>query len=86
MSQVTQLKEATNNLAKAASDAGKSLAQFEQQFSRQAQAVQQVLSGSSQGKDRQVLEAIQQASRAVQQATTSLQQAGRVASQYAQSI
>lgn len=86
MSQLKQLKEAIGGIAKSATDAGQSLAQFDQQFNRQAQAVQQVIGGSSQGKDRQVVEAIQQASRAVKQATAALQNAGRIAQQYGQSI
>ena len=86
MSQLKQLKESINSLAKGATDAGNSLGQFEQQFNKQAQAVQQVIGGSAQGKDRQVLEAIQQASRAVKEATAALQNAGRIAQQYGQSI
>lgn len=86
MSQLQQLKEAIGGVAKSATDAGQSLAQFDKQFNRQAQTVQQVIGGSSQGKDRQVVDAIQQASRAVKQATAALQNAGRIAQQYGQSI
>ena len=86
MSQLKQLKEAINGMSKSATDAGNNLAQFEQQFNKQAQAVQQVIGGSAQGKDKQVVDAIQQASRAVKQATSALQNAGRIAQQYGQSI
>lgn len=86
MSSLSQLKQTINGLADASKRTASGLAQFDQQFNQQMQGVQQAIGGSAQNKDKEVVTALQQASKAVKAATQALQQASRVASQYGQSL
>jgi gas vesicle protein len=86
VSQLQQLKSTINSIAEGAKKTGSSLASFDKQFSQQAQAVEQAIGGSTQGKDKQVVQAIQQASKAVKQAAEALQNAAKIASSYGQSL
>lgn len=86
MSQLGQLKQSVGGVADTATKTAAQLAHFEKQFDTQRQQVQQLLGGSSQGKDREVQRALQSASKAVKEATAALQSAAKVARQYAQSL
>ena len=86
MSQLNQLKQSVNGVADAAKKTGSALAQYDKQFSQQSQRVQSLIGGAAQGKDREVVAALQTASRAVKEATSALQNAARIAQQYAQSL
>lgn len=86
MSQLNKLKQSVTQVAETAKKTGSSLSQFEKQLNQQSQQVQTTIGGSSQGKDREVMQALQKASKAVKDATGALQNAARVAEKYAQSL
>lgn len=86
MSELARLKQNIDGIAQSAQTASANLAMFEQKFSQQSQAVQQIIGGSAQGKDRDVMSSIEQASRAVRQAGAALERAAKVARQYGSSI
>ncbi len=86
MSTVTQLKQSLSSLSEASKRTANALAQFDQQFNQQSQSVQNIMQGSSQSKDKEVLAALQQASRAVKTAAEDLNRAARVTGQYGQSL
>ncbi len=85
-SQLNQLKQSMRNMADTAMKTGSSVAQYEKQFNKQRQEVQNLIGGSSQGKDREIQQALARASKAVKDATSALQEAAKAAQKYAQSI
>jgi flavin-binding protein dodecin len=86
MSQLSQLKQAVNGCASSATKASSNLASFGKEFGKQTQQVQQLIGGSAQGKDKQVVAAIQRAEKAVKDAAAQLQNAAKIAQQYGQSL
>lgn len=86
MSQLTDLKRLVSEIANDIRKAEANLAAFEQQLARQNQRVVSSIGGSSQQKDKQVMAALQQASKAAKEARASLTNASKTASQYAASL
>lgn len=86
MSQLQQLKQTVNGLADAAKKAGGNLTQLDRTFSQQSSAVQQAIGGSTNGADKRVLQAIQDAQRKVKEASAAMQNAARIASDYGRSL
>ena len=86
MSDLSNLKERINALAEAARKTASGLAQFDHQFAQQTGEVQASIGGSAQRKDQEMVTALQKASQAVRQASEALNEAGRVGTQYGQSL
>lgn len=86
MSQLAQLKQALSGVSQSARKASSNLTGFERTFQRQSAQVGQLIQGSSQRKDAEIMAALQAASKAVKQASQSLEQAAKIASQYGQSL
>lgn len=86
MSQLSQLKQQINQLASAAEKAAQMLGGFDNQFTQQIQAVGATIGGSSQRKDQEVMQALQQASKQVKGSMQALGQASKVAKQYGASL
>lgn len=86
MSQLQQLKQQIVALGASARQTGQSLAQFDQTFSRQAADIESTISGSSQGKDKQMISSIEDAKRKVHDATAALAKVTQVANQYSASL
>ena len=86
MSDLLRLKQTCQQLANSARQTSSALANFDQQFKRYNDQVRQAVSGSSQRKDQEIMNAIAQAQKAVQQANAAVQQAGRIAQQYGASL
>lgn len=85
-SQLQQLKTVINQVAQEANKSAANLAQTQRQFQKHSQQVQKIIGGSTQGKDKQVMQAIASASKAVQQAAQELQRASKTAQSYANSL
>lgn len=86
MSQLGQLKGQIESIARQARSTGGQLAAFKSKFSQAASQVQSTIGGSSQRKDREVVQAIQDAQAKVDSAVEALNQAARVAAAYGQSL
>lgn len=86
MTTLRELKSTIDSMATAANKTGSNLAQFDRSFAQHTQEVQRAMGGSAQRKDKEVLDALQQATRAVRQAVQALQQASKVAKNYGQSL
>ena len=86
MTTLRELKSTIDSMATAAGKTGSNLAQFDRTFAQHTQEVQRAMGGSTQRKDKEVLDALQQASRAVKQAVQALQQAAKIAKNYGQSL
>jgi hypothetical protein len=85
-SQVQQLKQSLTVFSGTTEQAANTLAQQSREYDRAAQQVLSLIGGSATGKDREVANAIQSASRAVAQAGQALSRAGRTARNYGASI
>lgn len=85
-SQVQQLKRSLSAFSRTTDNASQTLMQQSREYDRAAQQVLALIGGSATGKDREVANAIQAASRAVQQAGQALSQASRTARDYGSSI
>jgi hypothetical protein len=85
-SQVQQLKHALAAFGRTTDAAAQTLMQQSREYDRAAQQVLALIGGSATGKDREVANAIQSASRAVAQAGQALSQASRTAQNYGSSI
>lgn len=86
MSQLSQLKGEIESIAQQAKATAGQLAAFKSKFSQSASQVQSTIGGSAQSKDKEVVQAIQEAQAKVDAAAEALQQAARVASSYGQSL
>lgn len=86
MSQLSQLKGQIESIAQQAKSTGAQLAAFKSKFSQSASHVQSTIGGSAQSKDKEVVQAIQEAQAKVDAATEALNQAARIASSYGQSL
>ena len=86
MSELRKLKTQIDGIGKSARQAGSSLNQFTQQFSRQIAEVQSTIGGSAQRKDVEVISSFNQASERVRAATAALQHAANVAQRYGSSL
>lgn len=86
MSQLTQLKGAIEQIAQQAKSISAQLTGFKSKFSQTAGEVQSTIGGSAQSKDKEVIQAIQDAQQKVDAAVTALDQASRVATGYGQSL
>lgn len=86
MSQLSQLKGQIESIAQQAKSISSQLAASKVKFSQTAGNVQSTIGGSAQGKDKEVIQAIQDAQRKVDAAAESLSQAARVASSYGRSL
>ena len=86
MSQLVQLKGQIESIAQQAKSTGGQLSAFESKFSQSSSQVQATIGGSAQGKDREVVQAIQDAQTKVKAAVEALNQAARVAAAYGQSL
>ncbi|HEX7245798.1 MAG TPA: hypothetical protein VF245_09560 [Solirubrobacterales bacterium] len=85
-SQVQQLKHSLSSFSDTTDRAAGSLMQQSREYDRAAQQVLSLIGGSATGKDREVANAIQSASRAVAQAGQALGHASRTARNYGASI
>ena len=72
MSQLQQIKQSLTALGQQARQTGAGLAQHSQQFRQQGQQVAQLIGGSAQSKDKQMMAALDHAANAVQQAQRAL--------------
>ena len=86
MSQLSQLKGQIEAVAQQAKSTGDQLSSFSSKFSQASAQVQATIGGSAQGKDREVVQAIQDAQHKVNAAAEALNQASKVASTYGQSL
>lgn len=86
MSQLGQLKGQIESIAQQAKSTSGQLAAFKSKFSQAASQVQSTIGGSAQSKDKEVVQAIQDAQSKVDAAAQALTQAARVASAYGQSL
>jgi gas vesicle protein len=86
MSQLGQLKGQIESIAQQAKSTGGQLSAFEAKFSQSSTQVQSTIGGSAQSKDKEVMQAIQDAQNKVKAAVEALNQAARVASAYGQSL
>lgn len=86
MSELQQLKATIRGVADGAKKTGTSLSAFDKTFGKHSEAVRNAIGGSSQKKDKEVVDAISQASKAVKQAAEALQKAAKIASAYGQSL
>lgn len=85
-SQVQQLKHSLSAFSQTTDRASQTLMQQSREYDRAAQQVLSLIGGSATGKDREVANAIQAASRAVREAGQALNQASRTARDYGSSI
>jgi ABC-type transporter Mla subunit MlaD len=85
-SQVQRLKHSLAAFSGTTDQAANSLMQQSREYDRAAQEVLSLIGGSATGKDREVANAIQSASRAVEQAGQALSRASRTARNYGASI
>lgn len=85
-SQVQQLKHSLVAFSGTTDQAANTLMQQSREYDRAAQQVLSLIGGSATGKDREVANAIQSASRAVEQAGQALSRASRTARNYGASI
>ncbi|HVD86064.1 MAG TPA: hypothetical protein VNB59_01525 [Solirubrobacterales bacterium] len=85
-SQLQQLKTALTVFSGTTEQAARALMQQSREYDRAAQEVLSLIGGSATGKDREVANAIQSASRAVEQAGEALTRASRTAQNYGASI
>ncbi|SEQ08312.1 hypothetical protein [Microlunatus flavus] len=86
MSQLGQLKGQIESIAQQAKSTGGQLSAFKAKFSQAAGQVQSTIGGSAQSKDKEVVQAIQDAQSKVDAAVEALNQAARVAAAYGQSL
>lgn len=86
MSQLDQLKGQIESIAQQAKSTSGQLSAFKSKFSQTASQVQNTIGGSAQGKDKEVVQAIQDAQHKVDAAAEALAQAARVATSYGQSL
>jgi gas vesicle protein len=86
MSQLGQLKSQIESIAQDAKSTGAQLSAFSSRFSQSCSQVQATIGGSAQGKDREVVAAVQDAQRKVKDAVEALGQAARVATAYGRSL
>lgn len=85
-SQVQQLKHSLSAFGRTTDRAAQTLMQQSREYDRAAQEVLALIGGSATGKDREVANAIQSASRAVAEAGRALSDASRTAQNYGASI
>lgn len=85
-SQVQQLKQSLSAFSQTTDRASQTLMQQGREYDRAAQQLLSLIGGSATGKDREVANAIQSASRAVREAGQALQRASKTASSYGSSI
>lgn len=86
MSELQQLKQTINGISQSTKQIAGELGAFDRKFQVQRGRVQAAISGSSQRKDREVLDALAKAARDAKQAAAALQNAARVAAQYGASL
>lgn len=86
VSQLSQLKQQIIALSESAEKTSAGLQNFGSNFNSQIQTVSATIGGSSQGKDREVIQSLQQAAKAVQEATQALGIAARTAKSYGSSL
>lgn len=86
MSQLGDLKNQINALADETTRMAGNLSAFRSQFSNTSTRVQATIGGSSQGKDRALMDAVTQAQRQVEAAATAMQHAAAVARNYGSSL
>lgn len=86
MSQLGQIKGQIESIAQQAKTTGGQLSAFKSKFSQSASQVQSTIGGSAQSKDKEVVQAIQDAQAKVNAAVDALNQAARVATAYGQSL
>ena len=86
MSQLSQLKQQIDGLAQQAKATGASLGSFRAKFSQSISQVQATIGGSTQRKDQEVVQALQDAQQKVDAAVQALEQAARTAQTYGQSL
>lgn len=86
MSQLRQLKGQIESIAQQAKSSGAQLSAFKSKFSQSASQVQSTIGGSAQSRDKEVVQAIQDAQAKVEAAAEALNQAARIASAYGQSL
>lgn len=86
MSELQQLKQTINGIAASTKQIAGELSAFDRKFQTQRNRVDAAIKGSSQRKDREVLDALSTAARDAKQAAAALQNAARVASQYGASL
>jgi len=86
MSQLSQLKGQIESIAQQAKSTSGQLSAFKSKFSQAASQVQSTIGGSAQNKDKEVVQAIQEAQDKVTAAVEALNQAARIATNYGQSL
>lgn len=85
-SQLGQLKNQIDELSRQVTQTAGHIAGFQRTFTSQIGAVNQVIGGSAQRKDQEVINSLQEASLQVQRAVEALQQAGRVSANYSSGL
>lgn len=85
-SQLTQLKSRIDALSQETRRTGASLTGFQNTFRSQVTAVEQAIGGSTQRKDKEVVNSLQDAARKVQEATAALERAAQISREYAASL
>lgn len=86
MSQLGQLKGQIEGIAQQAKSSAGQLSAFKSKFSQAANQVQSTIGGSAQSKDKEVVQAIQNAQGKVDAAVEALTEAARIATRYGQSL
>lgn len=86
VSQLTQLKTQIDGISRDTSRTSANLNGFQATFRTQVGAVQQAIGGSTQRKDQDVINSLQDAARKVQEATAALERAARVSREYSASL
>lgn len=85
-SQLQKLSQTVTGISQATKKTSSNLSSFDQQFTKHIGSVKQAIEGSTQRKDQEVVEALEQARKAVKNATAALENASKVCSNYAKSL
>lgn len=86
MSDIQKVKQAMESIASGTKQTGSSLSAFKSKFSNQMSQVTASIGGSAQRKDKEVVQALQAASKQVDAAIQALDQAAKLASGYGKSL
>lgn len=85
-SQLQKLSQTVVGISHATKKTSSNLSSFDQQFTKHVGSVKHAIEGSTQRKDQEVIDALEQARKAVKNATAALENASKVCSDYAKSL
>lgn len=85
-SQLQKLSQTVTGISQATQKTSSNLDAFDKQFTKHVDAVKRSIEGSAQRKDREVIQALEDARKALRHATQALGNASRVCADYARSL